>query len=61
MTKDEAMDIVLEAAESWANELTEYIIPAEEDWRQDEEAEAHSDYADKIHEAIKILGRPDGC
>lgn len=56
MTKDEALQIVLDAADSWANELVMYIAPASEDFDDQESAECQRDSAEEIYEAIKILG-----
>ena len=57
MTRDEALSVVIQAAENWLNELSEYIIPASE------AAEDGCDYQtgyDEIEEAIKVLTRrPD--
>lgn len=52
-----ALDVVIEAAGKWRNELTEYIIPADESYGEDleETAEGHRSEADQIDDAIKIL------
>lgn len=54
LTEDEALKVLTVAAESWASELTEYIIPADED--TDPETTANRrEQVDRIHEAIKLL------
>ena len=58
LTKAQALGIVLEAAASWANELGEYIIPA--DAESDEEdamasALGGTDNMNAIYEAVKLL------
>lgn len=61
MTKDEALQAVMDAADCWARELVDYIAPASEDFRDDESAANQRENADEIWEAIKILGGRDGC
>lgn len=54
MTRGEALGVVIDAAESWLNELSEYIIPASE------AAEDGCDYQtshDEIVEAVEVLRR----
>lgn len=53
--KAEALEIVLDAAWNWANELTEYIAPASEDFDDEESAESQYDAADEIAEAVALL------
>lgn len=55
MTEAEALAVVIDAAWNWANELTEYIAPASEQFDDEESAEAQRDNADEIEEAIKVL------
>lgn len=59
MTRKEAMQVVIDAAGNWANELTEYIAPASEQFDDDESAESQYDDADKIWEAIKLLDKEE--
>jgi predicted transcriptional regulator len=58
MTKKEALAVVLDAAESWANELQEYIIPADEDSNDEDDISTtlnRKQQVDDIHQAIKLL------
>lgn len=58
MTQDEAVDILITAAESWSNELGEYIIPADEDSEDPdaiETTENRRKQQDDIDEAVKVL------
>jgi hypothetical protein len=62
VTRDEALAIVIDAAGNWANELTEYIAPASEQFDDEESAESQRDASDEIWDAIEILrGRDYGC
>jgi hypothetical protein len=55
MTRTEALEVVIDAALNWQNELLEYIAPASEQFDDEESAEAQRDDADMIDEAIKVL------
>ena len=58
MTKAQALGIVTTAAENWANELTEYIIPADEDADDEGGMEAtlgRKQNVSDIYEAVKLL------
>lgn len=55
MTRAEALEIVLSAAGNWADELTEWIAPASEQFDMEEEAEQERDEADDIWDAINLL------
>lgn len=55
MNRSKALQIVMDAAESWVNELNEYIIPAHENFGQTEEVKAYEKRAEKINEAIFVL------
>lgn len=55
MTRQEAMEIVLSAAGNWADELTEWIAPASDQFDMEEDAEQERDLADDILEAIELL------
>lgn len=54
LTKAEALNVVIEAAENWLNELSEYIIPASEEY--DDGCDYQTGY-DRIEEAIKVLSK----
>jgi hypothetical protein len=60
MTEAEALEVVIDAAWNWANELTEYIAPASEEFDDEESAEGQRTQADEIEEAIKVL-RKEGA
>ena len=55
MTRQEALTLVLDAAGNWADELTEWIAPASEQFDMEEDAEQERDLADDIWEAIELL------
>ena len=55
MTRAEALEVVIDAALNWQNELLEYIAPASEQFDDEESAESQRDTADEIDEAIKVL------
>lgn len=56
MTETEALNVLMVAAESWASELTEYIIPADEDNPAEADTTANRrEQVDQINEAIKLL------
>lgn len=55
MTRDEALQVVVDAADYWARELVDYIAKASEDWGDDESAQSQRDNAEEIWEAIKVL------
>lgn len=61
MTKADAISVLMDAGQNWANELTEYIIPADDRYDTEEWVENMSTTAsrkatvDEIHEAIKLL------
>lgn len=55
MTHKEALAVVIDAAWNWANELTEYIAPASEDFGDEESADVQLSEADKIADAISLL------
>jgi hypothetical protein len=59
MTKKMALGVVLDAADSWARELMDYIIPADEDSDSEDDlstALSRKDQVDDIYKAIKLLG-----
>lgn len=51
----EALAVVISAAENWARELVEYIIPDSEQRGDDDAAAGQRDSADAILDAINIL------
>lgn len=55
MTKTEALKLVLDAADNWANELVEWIAPASDQFDMEEDAEEERNHADDIWEAIALL------
>jgi len=55
MTEAEALEVVIDAALNWQNELLEYIAPASEQFDDEESADSQRDNADEIDEAIKVL------
>lgn len=55
MTLQEALEAVTDAADSWANELEEYIAPASEQYDDEESAEVQRNQAEEIREAITVL------
>ena len=55
MTRDEALEVVIDAALNWQNELLEYIAPASEQFDDEESAEGQRENADEIDEAVKVL------
>lgn len=55
MTKDQALSKVIEAAESWSNELSEYIIPASV--AADDGADYQPGY-NELTEALELLQPP---
>ena len=55
MTRQEALEVLFHAAAHWADELTEYIIPASEDFDDEESAEGQRQEADDIAEALALL------
>lgn len=61
LTRGEALQVLMDAADMWANELTEYIIPAEDmvdscDWEDNASTTANrKDNVDRIYEAIGLL------
>jgi len=55
MTHDEALTLVLDAADSWATELVEWIAPASDQFDDEESAESERSQADDIWEAIELL------
>ena len=55
MTREEALKLVLDAADNWASELIEWIAPASDQFDMEEEAEQERNQADDIWEAIEIL------
>lgn len=55
LTRKRALELVLDAAGSWADELVEWIAPASEQFDMEEEAEQERDQADEIWEAIELL------
>ena len=61
LTRTEAIGVLMEAAESWANELTEYIIPADDvvessDWEDNMSTTANrQEQVDRIEEAVKLF------
>lgn len=59
MTRDEALYLVLEAAGNWADELTEWIAPASDQFDMEEDAEQERNYADSIWEAIELLRKEE--
>jgi hypothetical protein len=59
MSKDDALQIIMDAADNWARELVDYIAPASEDWNDQESADNQRENANQIWEAIKVLGGRD--
>lgn len=55
MTPEEALELVLSAADNWAAELVEWIAPASDQFDMEEDAEYERDLADRIWEAIELL------
>lgn len=55
MTTSEALEIVALAAESWADELEQYIAPASEAFWDQESARAQRAQAEEIRAAIRTL------
>lgn len=55
MTRKEALDLVLSAADNWATELVEWIAPASDQFDDEESAEAERTQADDIWDAINLL------
>ena len=61
LTRTEALGVLMEAAESWANELGEYIIPADDvvdtsEWEDNASTTANrKEQVDHIYEAIKMF------
>lgn len=53
MTRDEALGVVLDAADRWAAEIGEYIAPAVEQDSEEHEGWVHR--ADEICAAIAVL------
>lgn len=51
MTREQALELVLEAAQSWANELAEYIIPADDD--------IDPNRPNEIYAAVNLLQKGD--
>lgn len=61
MTRDQALDVVTTAADSWSRELTDYIIPDtenSEDPGEIETTENRRKQVDDIDEAIQVLSAP---
>lgn len=59
MTREEALELVLSAADNWASELVEWIAPASDQFDMDEEAEEERNLADEIWEAIELLRKEE--
>ena len=63
LTRGEALQVLMDAADMWANELTEYIIPAEDmvdscEWEENADATANRrENVDRIYEAIELLSK----
>lgn len=55
MTREEALELVLDAADSWATELVEWIAPASDQFDDEESAAAERSQADEIWDAINLL------
>jgi hypothetical protein len=55
MTHDEALELVLDAADNWATELVEWIAPASDQFDDEESAENERTQADDIWDAIALL------
>ena len=53
MTKEQALEVVLEAAGDWVNEMHEYIIPAND--AAGEDTSGHEERAASIDRAIEVL------
>lgn len=63
MTEDEAVTVLSTAAQSWSDELGEYIIPADEDRTDEDGIETTANrrkQQDDIEEAIKVLSKGRG-
>lgn len=59
MTHDEALAIVLDAADNWAAELIEWIAPASDQFDMPDEGEYERELADRIWEAIEMLRKEE--
>jgi len=63
LTRGEALQVLMDAADSWANELGEYIIPADDrvdsyEWEDNASTTANrQEQVERIYEAIKLLGK----
>ena len=61
LTHKEAVSVLMEAADSWASELGEWIIPADDeddtdDWKDNMSTTANrKEQVDRIYEAIELL------
>jgi len=54
-TERTALEIVIEAAQNWQSELTDYVIPDQENRGEDENADANRIQVDEIGAAIVEL------
>ena len=59
MTRAEALELVLDAADNWATELIEWIAPASDQFDDEESAMNERTQADDIWEAIELLRQED--
>lgn len=63
LTRGEALQVLMDAADMWANELTEYIIPAEDSvdtcyWEDNASTTANrKEDVDRIYEAVELLSK----
>jgi predicted ArsR family transcriptional regulator len=61
LTRKQAIGVLMEAAENWANELSEYIIPADDrddtyEWEDNMSTTANrKEHVARIDEAVKLL------
>ena len=63
LTRGEALQVLMDAADMWANELTEYIIPAEDrvdscEWEDNASTTANrQEQVERIYEAVQLLSK----
>lgn len=59
-TRDEALEVLISAAEHWRDELLEYIAPASEQFDDEDSAESQYQEANEIDKAISMLRKELG-